>query len=318
VSTPPALLAVLAEQPIPAGIADAVEQLTARYKKGISGARAMRSALDHSAYITARMPATAAAVRACCKHIDFTAINSVLDFGSGPGSALWAVADATGNITKLTAIEQDAELIGVGKQLAQSSTGIMHHINWIIGDIRQPPTLEPHDLIVASYVTNELSERERCQLAHTMWQLARHGVLIIEPGTRAGSHAIGQLRQHFLSLGAFIAAPCTHAQPCPLSDHAERWCHFRVRVARSKQHRASKSATLGFEDEPYSFIYLTKNPQPIPEMRIVSHPRVHKGAVDLTVCHVDGISQLSVPRKNKSAYAHATTLAWGDGYSAHS
>jgi ribosomal protein RSM22 (predicted rRNA methylase) len=316
VSTPPALLAVLAEQPIPTGIADAVEQLTARYKKGISGTRAMRSALDHAAYITARMPATAAAVRACCKHIDFTTINSVLDFGSGPGSALWAITDAIENITKLTAIEQDAELIGVGKQLAHSSTGIMHNINWIIGDIRQPPTLEPHDLIVASYVTNELSERERIQLAHTMWQLARHGVLIIEPGTRAGSHAIGQLRQYFLSLGAFIAAPCTHTQTCPLSENTERWCHFRVRVARSKQHRASKSATLGFEDEPYSFIYLTKKPQPTPAMRIVSQPRVHKGAVDLLACHADGIQQLTVPRKNKAAYRTAAALNWGDGYSA--
>jgi ribosomal protein RSM22 (predicted rRNA methylase) len=86
-----------------------------------------------------------------------------------------------------------------------------------------------------------------------------------------------------------------------------------VRVARSRLHRAAKGGALGYEDEPYSLLCVSRAPVPAIAARVLSTPKVHRGAVDLTLCRAEGVAPLTIPRRERERYEAAAELAWGDG-----
>jgi ribosomal protein RSM22 (predicted rRNA methylase) len=313
-STPGALSDALAAIDAVPGLATAVERLAERYRAGVAaGERAMRDDLDRQAYVAARMPATAAAVAAAfgqCRAVS-SGITSVLDLGSGPGSALWAVAEACPSATRFTAVERDAGLVALGGRL-MARYPALSATRWLTADLRRLPVLDRHDLVVLSYVTNELAPAMRDALIATAWDLAGTALLVVEPGTPRGFAACLGARSVLLAQGAHLVAPCPHTQACPLADAGDRWCHFRVRVARSRLHKAAKGGVLGYEDEPFSLVCASRAAAPVIAARVLSTPKVHRGAVDLTLCTPTGVVPLSVPRRDRDRYATASDLTWGD------
>lgn len=314
-TTPSALSDVLAGLDAVSGLATAVERLAERYRDGVSdGARAMRDDLDRQAYVAARMPATSAAVAAAlrqCRGV-LPGISSVLDLGSGPGSALWAVAEACPSAVRFSAVERDAGLSALGGRL-MTEHPLLSTTRWITADLRQLPALDRHDLVVLSYVTNELTTTARDALVATAWALAGTALLVVETGTPRGFAACLAARSVLLAQGAHLVAPCPHTRACPLADHGKRWCHFRVRVARSRLHKTAKGGALGYEDEPFSLVCASRAPVRASAARVLSTPKVHRGAVELTLCTADGLATPTIPRKQRECYEGAAELAWGDG-----
>lgn len=314
-TTPSALSDALAGIELAGGLPAAVARLAQRYRDGVAEhARGVRDELDRQAYVAARMPATAAAVAAALRQgrAALPGITSVLDLGSGPGSALWAVAEACPHAARFTAVERDAGLIAAGQGLMAGQAALAA-TRWIAADLRQLPVLEVHDLVVLSYVTNELASAVRDDLIARAWGLAGAALLVVETGTPRGFAACLAARAVLLAQGAGLVAPCPHAARCPLADDGARWCHFRVRVARSRLHRAAKAGSLGYEDEPYSFVLASRTPVPPFAARVLSTPKVHRGAVDLMLCTAAGVGPQSVPRRERERYDAAADLTWGDG-----
>jgi ribosomal protein RSM22 (predicted rRNA methylase) len=274
----------------------------------------MRDDLDRLAYVAARMPATSAAVAAALQQCGAVLpdLTSVLDLGSGPGSALWAVVDACPNITRCTAVERDAGLIAAGQALVAGTNGPLAATQWLTADLRQLPALAPHDLVTLSYVTNELTPTQRRELITRAWALTNKSLLVVETGTPRGFAACLEARSVLVAQGAHVVAPCPHAQACPLADDAQRWCHFRVRVARSRLHRAAKGGALGYEDEPYSLLCVSRTPVSACAARVLSTPKVHRGAVELTLCTANGVVPVHIPRRERDRYDAAAELAWGE------
>jgi ribosomal protein RSM22 (predicted rRNA methylase) len=314
-STPTALSELLASiDPVP-GLGAAVTRLAERYRHGVAdNARGVRDELDRQAYLAARMPATSAAVAAALRHSRavLPGITSVLDLGSGPGSALWAVAEACVHVTQFTAVERDVGLIAAGQALLAKADGPLAATRWFTADLRQLPMLESHDLVTLSYVTNELTPTQQRDLIARAWMLARKAVLVVETGTPRGFAACLEARAEMIVQGGHVMAPCPHAKACPWSGDAQRWCHFRVRVARSRLHRAAKGGALGYEDEPYSMVCVSREPVAGCAARVLSTPKVHRGAVELTLCTTNGIVQVSIPRRDRDRYDRAAELTWGD------
>jgi ribosomal protein RSM22 (predicted rRNA methylase) len=224
---------------------------------------------------------------------------------------LWAVAEACPHATRFTAVERDAGLIALGQRL-MSGHASLAATTWLTADLRQLPQLDRHDLVVLSYVTNELTPTARDALIAQAWELAGTAVLVVETGTPRGFAACLAARTVLLAKGAHLVAPCPHAQVCPLANDDQRWCHFRVRVARSRLHKAAKGGALGYEDEPFSLVCASRAPVSTIVARVLSTPKVHRGAVDLTLCTADGITTPTIPRKHRERYAVAAELAWGD------
>jgi ribosomal protein RSM22 (predicted rRNA methylase) len=159
-------------------------------------------------------------------------------------------------------------------------------------------------------VINELDDGARTALADLMWARTRDTLLVIEPGTPAGTQRILDLRRRLIAHGAHVAAPCPHDSECPLA--APDWCHFTQRLPRSRVHKQLKAAELPYEDEKFIYVALSRAPLPRQRARILTQPQTTKIAVTAKLCTDQGIGQLIAPRRDKVAYARLRKLNWGD------
>ncbi len=299
----------------PRKLAATVAALSERYRSGTSrpGDGYLHSQDDIAAYLAYRLPATLAAVHACLEQVrdrlpDWEP-RSLLDAGAGPGTVMWAAAALWPGLARATLLEKDDGMIAAGKRLAAySSVAATREANWLPVDMAGPWEADPHDLVVMSYALGELPQARVAGLLHKLWMATRGVMVVIEPGTMAGFARAKQARQLMLEEGAHVIAPCPHDTLCPLKDD---WCHFSQRIERSRTHRQAKAGELGYEDEKFSFVAVSRTPALPIRGRVLRHPQVRPGHIRLEVCTPDGLVSTVVTRKDRDLYRKARHLRWG-------
>lgn len=264
---------------------------------------------DHRlAYLALRMPATYAAIADVLKHIPIE-VKSLLDIGSGPGTAFFAAMSQFPELNEALLVERDKQMIGHGKELFSNLKST--RVEYVSSDISAFIPTKPYDLITAAYSLSELSESAMESALTKLWTAASPLLCIIEPGTPYGFNAIMRAREILLKQNAFILAPCTHSNPCPWKD-GNPWCHFSTRFERTRLQKRVKGAELGYEDEKYSYLIVSKTPLTRPESRIVKSPIKRSGFISLTLCDASGIHDQNFSKKQKQIYLDAKKLEWGD------
>jgi ribosomal protein RSM22 (predicted rRNA methylase) len=246
---------------------------------------------------------------------------TMLDLGSGPGTALWAAADHFPSLNTIHAYEREPAFIALGKTLAQSSDHpALRDTHWrqitLTGPL-PPPNPTPlnwsetnpksgyplgdqnpkFDLVVIGHALNEMDPPTREALVLSAWDQCSGLLLIVEPGTSAAFPVVLRARDLLLSHGAHTIAPCAHDMPCPLPTSSPHdWCHFPQRLQRPQFQRIAKDATV-------SPIYA----------RLLHQPQQTKIGVDLTVSAADAaIHHPHIPKRNRPLYKAASDLHWGD------
>ncbi len=289
------------------------ERISLTYRGGGTSAP-ITSEADALAYAGARMPATYAAVGACLNALtairpDF-APTTLLDVGSGPGTASWAAAQAFETLQSFTLLDANPALRKLALQLGEATR--LPAIDYRLGDAGKTLSDAPAAaLVIASYVINELGDAARASFADALWRKTADTLLVVEPGTPAGYQRILDLRDRLIAQGARVIAPCPHETACPLT--APDWCHFVQRLPRSKLHLQLKSADVPFEDEKFSYVALTRASLPERPARVLAQPEQTKAAITAKLCTPAGQLELAVaPRRDKPAYARFRRLAWGD------
>src|SRR5262249_47507892 len=127
---------------------------------------------------------------------------SLLDLGSGPGTVLWAAYEIFPQIQHLLLIEQDSQLIELGKRLLQEiHEQAFREAVWVQGNILQE-TFPKSDLIVISYAVGELPAQELSLFIEKAWHACQKVLVVIEPGTMAGFARIRATRSQLIALGA--------------------------------------------------------------------------------------------------------------------
>jgi ribosomal protein RSM22 (predicted rRNA methylase) len=234
----------------------------------------------------------------------------VLDLGSGPGTALWAVADCVPSAERFTAVERNQDLIAIARRFAgHSSHPALVQTSWVQADLRNRPELDAHDLVILSYALGELSNVDA--IVEWAWNLARVAVVIVEPGRPKAFQQVLAARNQLIGAGALIAAPCPHHDECPLAAHND-WCHFRARLERSAEHRRLKGGELGYEDEKFSYVIAARSVADRAQARIVRHPLKNSGHVRITLCTPDGLQTPTIGKSKKELYRMARNAEWGD------
>ena len=227
-----------------------VELLSTAYR-GEERARAPRTPAQVAAYLAYRAPATFAAAAAVFRQVAVQRPDwrprSLLDAGAGPGVATWAAVREWPSLTELTLLEVEPAMTAAGRELLPDAT-------WVAGDVAA--ARGPADLVLASYVLGELGDVRRA--ASRLWEQTADTVVFVEPGTPAGYRRVLEARAAALGAGGFTVAPCPHDLPCPLPD--TDWCHFAVRLPRSKLHRRAKGVELSYEDEKFSYAAVNREP----------------------------------------------------------
>jgi ribosomal protein RSM22 (predicted rRNA methylase) len=297
-----------------ADLAAAAAALSQRYREERrNGAFYVANRRDALAYVAVRMPATYAAVRASFDAIaearpDF-APKTMLDFGAGPATALWAAADCWPALADALLVEASPTLRACGEELAAEAG--LPPMTWrianVASDLIDGP---PRDLVTLAYVLNELAPGVRKSALERLWRLTADTLVIVEPGTPAGWQRILAARHQLIESGAHVVAPCPHAHECPLQT--PDWCHFAKRVARSRLHRQAKGADVPWEDEKFSYVALSRTPAPEAGARVIARPRKASGRVTLKLCRPDGSAGDQLfSRRDGDLFKQAWRSDWG-------
>jgi ribosomal protein RSM22 (predicted rRNA methylase) len=279
------------------------QSLTALYKEG-GYISALGSETYRLAYLLARLPATYAVIHKVLSEMLYRCgpVHSLLDMGAGPGTTLLAAKALGLPINSATLLERDPGFIQLGKKLLVTDG------HWICQDMTTDLKVAPHDLVMASYSLGELRERDRYKVLEKLWLLTNKILIVIEPGTKLGFETLKMVRENLIAQGGFIAAPCPHSGICPIKD----WCHFSARVERTSLHRKIKDATLNYEDEKFCYVIFSKNKVDPCQARVIRHPFKGAGYINLQLCSKNGIEEKTITKKNKSQFANARKIEWGD------
>jgi ribosomal protein RSM22 (predicted rRNA methylase) len=282
------------------------------YRSG-GGSQDIRSRDDALAYAFTRMPATYAAAIAvlnALREVCDVAPQSLLDVGAGPGTVVFAAAQAFPSLADIRLIESNAEMRALGLALlAQSEQPALRAASYIALPARNTD-LPAADFVTASYVAGEIAPAERTAFARMLWAATAQALVVIEPGTPAGYEHIMEIRSLLIAEGAHVAAPCPHDDACPLA--APDWCHFAQRLPRSRDHLQVKGVAVPFEDEKFSYVVLVRTPPPRIDARVLAPPVVTKGAVTAKLCTADGIIHDIAARRDGAAYRRHKSWRWGD------
>lgn len=262
------------------------------------------------AYAISRMPATYCAVYSVLSRVFANynnEIQTVLDIGAGTGAATWAIKEFK-NAQKITCLEREQAMRNTGKQLMHNN---LENVEWKEFDLISDTINEKADLVVTSYVINELSKEDRIKAIEKMWEATNGLLVIIEPGTPEGFKHINEAREMLLSQNANIVAPCSHNGKCPINTN-EDWCSFYVRVARSGMQRQVKKGELSYEDEKFSYIAFSKTPIIAEQARILRHPQINSGHVKVKLCTPNGLLEKTFSKKDGEVYKKIKKLGAGD------
>ena len=274
-----------------------------------TGKKLVTKKTEALAYAISRMPATYGAVYSvlsqCLKKYKQN-INTVLDVGAGTGAATWAINNLI-NTEKITCLEREDEMRKIGSQLMNK---YIKNVQWESFDLTQNEIQQKADLVITSYVINELTEADRQNAITEMWKATNGMLVIIEPGTPEGFSHILQAREILLEQGANIVAPCTHNNRCPIDK--DDWCSFYVRVARNKLQKQAKNGELGFEDEKFSYIAFSKTSIQHKNAVILRHPQINSGYVKVKICNENGIEEKIYSKKDKEIYKKIRKMNAGD------
>jgi ribosomal protein RSM22 (predicted rRNA methylase) len=280
-------------------------KISAAYRSGGASA-VIADRMDGLAYLVARFPATHAAAHAAfCRTAEAApefSPRNLLDVGAGPGTVVFAAQKAWPSLDALTLLEPNPIFRELAKELCPAA-------KILAGTLEE--ALPSAQLVTAGYVLAELELSRIAQAARTLWRAAQDMLILIEPGTPQGFERIRAARSALIEEGAHVAAPCTHDADCPMTG--ADWCHFSVRLARSRDHKIVKAARVPFEDERYAYLALSRTPVAHSgRSRIVKPVTEQKPALHFALCDRAGLHIKSVARRDKEQFRAARKKSWGD------
>jgi ribosomal protein RSM22 (predicted rRNA methylase) len=92
------------------------------------------------------------------------------------------------------------------------------------------------------------------------------------------------------------------------------WCHFSQRIERTRAHRLLKEGILGFEDEKFSYLVVSRVAVLSCSSRIIRYPQKLSGHVRLSLCTGDGLKEKVIARRDKENYRKARDSEWGESW----
>ncbi len=287
----------------------AAETLSTDYReRERSGKTFIENDLFAAAYMLSRMPATAGAVSAALAETlkrYSESVETVLDIGAGTGATAIALSEIS-SIKKVHCVEREPYMLNLGKKVTEA---INLNAVWSLGDASNLKN-EGYDLVVSSYMLNEIPEPQLEKVLEGMWQSTKGLLLIVDNGTVSGFKRLNTAREILRSFGAQVVAPCPDVEVCPFEN--QDWCHFAARISRSKIHKTLKGGEVPYEDEKFSYIAVSRTPQSNCNARVLRHPKIAAGMVNLKLCTKDGIIDKRVTKKDKELFKTARKCSAGD------
>ncbi|KAF7726356.1 37S ribosomal protein S22 [Apophysomyces ossiformis] len=251
------------------------------------------------AYAAGVLPSTYAAITNVFQEVskrmaDFKP-RSMLDFGTGPGTAIWA-AQRIFDVDKFVGVDLSENMLRVAEQL-EETVGKNKKIEFQ-RYLAMDPQASKSDLVVSAFTLGDISSAAiQKSTIQQLWDQTGDVLILIDRGTPIGFSNIARARQWVLESGDDVHV-----------------------VAPMK----TKHSKLNLEDSKYSYVVLRRGRRPensnsIQQQayfwpRLVSPPLKNKGHVVMDVCSQSGeIQRMTIPKsQGKIPYRDARKVMWGD------
>lgn len=264
------------------------------------------------AYALSRMPGTYAAVDAVLDELVARAQGfapaSLFDAGCGPGTAALAARDRFDSLVTVTLFDHNRQFLDLATDFEREMGYGASQV--LVGDLTRLPE-GAEDLVLCSYALTELSGEAMLAVARGLWARTRGVLVLVEPGRPADFERLLLVRRALVEAGAGLLAPCPQDGDCPLV--APDWCHFSRRFDRSRTQRQVKGASLGYEDEKFSYLILARpGIGRAAAARVIKPSSESKFEVRLALCTPAGTEQRVISSRDKAAFKAAKKTDWGD------
>lgn len=305
-------------------------------------------------YMAARLAPNYACIKTVLKEINDLDPNfkpkSVLDFGSGLGTAYWAINDTwPDHVYEFMNVDISKEqqhlaecLIRNGNEYGHTPPGIFYK------QYLPTSTKVKYDLIISAFTLLELPSRDlRANVIENLWHKTNDLLVLIERGNRGGFATLNEARNFILDLSGHdvtkkinftaetrpifkhtvpschVFAPCSHEFTCPRAQMSTKLdrdiCRFRtfyepLNLGEQKP---------GIQVEEFSYLVLRKQPHPtyLDNQCPMRWPRIvekrNKGGKQVThkLCCPNGslaTTTVTAKKYGKSTYEVAKASDWGD------
>ncbi|KAM8728230.1 ribosome assembly protein METTL17, mitochondrial [Acanthopagrus schlegelii] len=285
-------------------------------------------------YMAARMAGCYAAVRRAMNEIKKRdpsfAPHSLLDFGSGLGTVVWASHSYWGDTLKeMVCVDSSGPMNILAERLLKGDDEQAEpHIKHVY--FRQFLPVSPKvqfDLVVTAFTLSELpSAKEREDVVLTLWRKTSSYLVLVENGTKEGHQMLMEARDTLLTKqeqtlhdtrAASVFAPCPHEAMCPkLAVEHVTPCNFRQLYQPLPQPGNSDQAV-----ESFSYLILTRTgpaeaeTEDVNWARLIAPVQRRTRHVHCRMCCPDGQLQhlvVTARKHSRDIYRCARSSDWGD------
>ncbi|XP_076600592.1 ribosome assembly protein METTL17, mitochondrial [Chaetodon auriga] len=285
-------------------------------------------------YMAARLAGGFAAVRRAINEIKKRdpsfAPQSLLDFGSGLGTVVWASHSCWGDTLKeMVCVDSSGPMNILAERLLKGDDEAAEpHIKQVY--FRQFLPVSPKvqfDVVVAAFTLSELpNAKEREEAVFTLWRKTSSYLVLVENGTKEGHQILMEARDTLLkkqektvhdTRPASVFAPCPHELMCPkLATESTTPCNFHQRYQPLPLPGHNELQT-----EKFSYLILTRTESPQAETegvdwaRLIGPVQRRKRHVHCRMCCPDGQLQhlvVTARKHSRDVYRCARNSDWGD------
>ncbi|KAF9432282.1 37S ribosomal protein S22 [Entomortierella beljakovae] len=255
---------------------------------------------ESTAYIAAMAPATYSAITNVLTEVDKRVpdlqIKSFMDFGTGPGTGIWAANELWKTPIQYTGIDSSLDMLETAEEilghLSTNGNGIPNVT--LKSFVTHGSLATKFDVVLSAFTLSEITAPElRKSTLENLWESTNDILILIDRGTPSGFKALAEAREQILGLDmdrikikpkfddfgnilpaeeppkrepAHVLAPCPHDNVCPIYASLSRdsqWCHFSQKVQRPDFLRKTKHSKENYEDSKYSYVVLRKGARPV-------------------------------------------------------
>lgn len=201
---------------------------------------------------------------------------TMLDFGSGLGTAIWAANEVWGeSLYEYQSVDVSQEMGELARVLRtdgesqDSDISVPELIPGVYFKQYLPVSNRvQYDIITSAYSLSELPTLSILrQTLASLWRKTKKYLILIEVGSQAGFNVISEARDFILQaknwtasdeyLEGHVVAPCPHDQSCPITDQ-NLPCRFAQNVQLSFSQQRTDLHHKGIHSEQFSYVVLKK------------------------------------------------------------
>ncbi|CAG8772787.1 7691_t:CDS:2 [Cetraspora pellucida] len=227
---------------------------------------------------------------------DFSPKN-VMDFGTGPGTAIWAAHEIWGsNIENFLGIDISEAMLRTAENILSCDYSTRY------------------DLVISAFTFNELpNDNIRQSILESLWNKTEDTLVLIEKGTPAGFKIIAEARKKILHSATKFQVDANLQLDKQDNDAMSTLANYGAHVVAPMQ--TKKVVGNNYEDSKYSYVILRRGPRPrisATETSKKLEKLTHDSTIntELAKSHIE---RMIIPKsQGKVPYRDARKAMWGD------